>query len=87
MYVKFVVNPERNSKETVHEYLYECEKYSFHYDPGNWEEGTFFFDESTIKYHTITLHKTDVYVMSDAGKTIDSFSWHKDEENKRCVRK
>jgi hypothetical protein len=90
MFVKFVHYPnEATGQKNTNEFTFECVDYSFHYDAGNYEEGVFFMamKNGEQRQHRIVLHKTCVYVMSDTGKTIDSFSWIEDKPKNRCVRK
>jgi hypothetical protein len=88
MFVKFVHTPEDLTVEKVWESTFECVDYSFHYDAKNYEEGTFFIamKNGESRQHRFILHRTRVYIMSDTGKTIDSFAWSEDKENNRCIR-
>jgi hypothetical protein len=95
MFVKFIECPEKGSGDLVRERIVECASYLFEYDKEDWMIGMFYFGRqlggggiiysSESDVHVI-LHQTQVYIMSENGKTIDSYRWSKDEENKRCVR-
>lgn len=75
MFVKFVRYPESES-ESVSEQMIECLEFTQCYTEKN--GGAYFMTYGKgLESQTINIicERTAVYVMSESGKTIDSYKW------------
>jgi len=74
MFIKFVHYP-NTSKGTMVERVIECREFHQGYSEKG-REATFMIDSPTRNYEVVVqCVETSVYIMSNEGKTIDSYKW------------